>query len=38
MFNFDEGRYLRIQSGAVALADSIDLAVQGLLADGARGF
>jgi fructoselysine-6-phosphate deglycase len=35
MFNFDEARYLRIQSGAVALAESIVLAVQGLLADGA---
>jgi fructoselysine-6-phosphate deglycase len=35
LFNFNEGRFLRIQSGAVALAGSIDLAVSGMLADGA---
>jgi fructoselysine-6-phosphate deglycase len=36
IFNFDEKRFLRIQSGAVALARGIDLAVGELLADGAN--
>src|SRR5579863_1835995 len=35
MFNFDEARYLRIQSGAVALADRIDSAIGRLLRTGA---
>lgn len=36
LFNFDESRYLRIQSGAVALAGPIDEAIGRLLAGGAR--
>jgi fructoselysine-6-phosphate deglycase len=36
MFNFDESRFLRIQSGAVALAGPIDEAIGQLLAGGAR--
>jgi fructoselysine-6-phosphate deglycase len=36
MFNFDEARYLRIQSGAVALAGPIDQAIARLLAGGAQ--
>lgn len=34
MLNFDPDRYLRIQSGAVALADRIDAAVEDALAAG----
>lgn len=37
MFNFDERRFLDIQSGAVALAGAIDRAVGGLLTGGADG-
>jgi fructoselysine-6-phosphate deglycase len=36
MLNFDEQRFLRIQSGALALADDIHATVGQLLADGAR--
>ncbi len=35
MRDFDEARFLRIQSGAAALAGPIDAAVGGLLAQGA---
>ena len=35
MFNFDESRFLRIQSGAAALAGPIDSAIGQLLASGA---
>jgi fructoselysine-6-phosphate deglycase len=36
MFNFDEPRFIRIQSGAVALAGLIDEAIGDLLASGAQ--
>ena len=36
MLNFDEPRFLRIQSGALALAPQIDSAIGGLLAAGKR--
>lgn len=36
MFNFDEARFLGIQSGAVALAGPIDAAIGQLLASGCR--
>ncbi len=36
MFNFDESRFLRIQSAALALAGPIDEAIADLLASGAR--
>lgn len=35
MFNFDEARFLRIQSGAVALAPRIDAEISKAIADGA---
>ncbi|MGA8457022.1 MAG: hypothetical protein WB800_16590, partial [Streptosporangiaceae bacterium] len=36
MLNFDEARFLRIQSGAVGLADGLSEAVTARLAAGAR--
>lgn len=36
MIDFDRERYLKIQSGAVALADTLDAAIGCALADGAR--
>lgn len=36
MFNFDEDRYIRIQSGAVGLLPKLSETVKSLLADGAK--
>jgi fructoselysine-6-phosphate deglycase len=36
MFNFDPDRFIRIQSGAVALAPSIDAVISGAIAAGAN--
>ena len=36
MLNFDEERFLRIQNGAVALADDLDLCAADAVAAGVR--